>query len=1146
MSAPFNAETQTQTENKLEASKKLPGKFETIANLASSALHSAAYEAIQQPLSSIGQFIDKAKPDYHAAERLQFIAPVKQAQFGSAEWHADQLGAAAGQMVPFLASRYMVKPLFAEGAMLSGTKFLTKASPLRFSVAEAAASGFVAQTVFHPVESNDNFWSQKLVDGTKGAATMATLTATTHGLQFLSETELASKYKVASFFKNPIASGVIAGAPAGVLGAEMESIQHDKKFASLSDITKSVYSMSMIGGTFGAIASGAQAREIQSHDTASHETQSSKVIAAAELAPEPALGAKPEPKIAEQGVLNFGEGFDLTEKLSNPPIERIVTLPEPPAGRENAGELQQLELKFPEPLTPVGKKAYELLLHLEGLPKEENAKIVEDKYPITVKEAQAIHILLDEWIPGAQRLYNQIANRGNLAHSMAYDAWVNSSLSKVKMDLPRFYERALIKTHPDNDPADRNKFIGQYLEKPLGMDSREEVDAFLNAWKRTNPLTRWLDYSGDVHCPALLQMVRWGHLDEIPNDAIKPIAEHYRIYEEPFTAETDVKALIAAAPGWSASPFVPVDVATRLAEMPPGKRLAADAALIATKEELGESETASKDLFVGEKGQAARDAFFKHLDVISELSPRAILKKTKWEDSLPLAVDVLHGDSISPEHKVALLQGLASFKRAPQILASMDVPTFIEAYDRLMTDNPVKDDYSKESRYFDWQARSAIILATVFKKNWSGWLDSQQKLGRDNFDSTTWMHANEPVQFKGLGQFLMQHGKKPITQLEKISDSWKDIKENGKVDDYKEALRIGLLSKYKEINDTAFAAEASRWNVPADKYAGYEKRYLASKDLPSPFPLDEKWSVGGLTGRFIPRDDPRGLFLGDHTNCCQHPGGNGESSAWYGQENPKSGFFVVEDADGEVVAQSWTVVTDDGGLLFDNVEAKGLEKRQGTVQQIYQDAATALKSRFHTVTMGTENSDLNLNSFPDAGYLTQKLPVEFSGYTDAKRQVLLASNETMIPVPFERPMLRGALNLDKFAMSEISKQRFPVDWQALPWEPATRGLVLDHKTDGVLGYALFEPANRYVSDIAVKPGLHPRYGHNLTTSLFRNLRAIGGDWTADARDSTSYRMLQRAAKRGYVKIISDTVDDEPMGTEQMHHVVFNVDRDPGQ
>jgi hypothetical protein len=57
MAAQNQAETQPQTENKLDASKKPAGKFETIANLASSALHAAAYEGVQQSLVSVNTSI---------------------------------------------------------------------------------------------------------------------------------------------------------------------------------------------------------------------------------------------------------------------------------------------------------------------------------------------------------------------------------------------------------------------------------------------------------------------------------------------------------------------------------------------------------------------------------------------------------------------------------------------------------------------------------------------------------------------------------------------------------------------------------------------------------------------------------------------------------------------------------------------------------------------------------------------------------------------------------------------------------------------------------------------------------------------------------------------------------------------------------
>ncbi|MFX4369979.1 hypothetical protein ABTA37_19815, partial [Acinetobacter baumannii] len=83
--------------------------------------------------------------------------------------------------------------------------------------------------------------------------------------------------------------------------------------------------------------------------------------------------------------------------------------------------------------------------------------------------------------------------------------------------------------------------------------------------------------------------------------------------------------------------------------------------------------------------------------------------------------------------------------------------------------------------------------------------------------------------------------------------------------------------------------------MAAADYPKHEQRFLDSLDTPSPFPLEKSWNVENLTGRFLPRSDPRGLFLGEHTHCCQHPGEAGSACAWFGQENARSGFFVVEN-----------------------------------------------------------------------------------------------------------------------------------------------------------------------------------------------------------------------------------------------------------
>lgn len=83
-------------------------------------------------------------------------------------------------------------------------------------------------------------------------------------------------------------------------------------------------------------------------------------------------------------------------------------------------------------------------------------------------------------------------------------------------------------------------------------------------------------------------------------------------------------------------------------------------------------------------------------------------------------------------------------------------------------------------------------------------------------------------------------------------------------------------------------------------------------------------SEGEVKYRFIEKDDPLGLVLGNLTNCCQRIGGVGESCVEVGQTNPNSGFIVIE-CNGEVVAQSWVWYDDkSGAIALDNIEVPGI------------------------------------------------------------------------------------------------------------------------------------------------------------------------------------------------------------------------------
>lgn len=434
----------------------------------------------------------------------------------------------------------------------------------------------------------------------------------------------------------------------------------------------------------------------------------------------------------------------------------------------------------------------------------------------------------------------------------------------------------------------------------------------------------------------------------------------------------------------------------------------------------------------------------------------------------------------------------------------------------------------------------ALGLALTFKGGSQQWLNTQRALGRTDHDAVYWLPNKNPQELIGLGQVLMSKSFKQTNRHEMLANRWAEVPEDIRKQGYDSSVEFLKQQTYENIKSPPFASEAAEWGISKENYAKYEARFVASQNIPMPFPVNKSWSDGGLTGRFIPRSDARGLFLGQHTNSCQHPDGAAQTSAWYGQESPKSGFFVVENKNGEIVAESWAWISDKGGLTFDNVEAKGIGKRDQSVRNIYKSAADYLSNTYHTITMGTGHSDLDVGKFAAAGDKTQNLPSDYSGYTDATGQVLLAYNpavELKAALP-ERIKVRGAVLTDKDALEAIAKEVYPKDWQFIQIEPETRGLVLE-KDNNVVGYALYEPESRYVSDLAVKPGTKPSETYRLLSPLFKVMSEHPGSWAADCRESTSYQFIKALEKRGRIKITEDQVNGY-IGGEPRRHVVFDI------
>lgn len=197
----------------------------------------------------------------------------------------------------------------------------------------------------------------------------------------------------------------------------------------------------------------------------------------------------------------------------------------------------------------------------------------------------------------------------------------------------------------------------------------------------------------------------------------------------------------------------------------------------------------------------------------------------------------------------------------------------------------------------------------------------------------------------GLPDYLLRYRRSKTEYLKLIANGWPRLSDEQRrlsppkiVNEHWESL---CDSFYPQAKSPPLARQALFAGVSPRDYQGIEERWLKSLCVPRAFSYLDV-NLEGLTARFLDRDDPIGLFLGHHTNCCQYPGACADSSAWNGQEDPAGGFLVVKNEKGEVLAQSWTW-RNEAGVCFDSIESKGLiDEQKGRVSRIYLEVARML------------------------------------------------------------------------------------------------------------------------------------------------------------------------------------------------------------
>lgn len=227
-------------------------------SLVGEGVHSALYSAVQSPVSGVAQLIDKTTGT-NLMPSVQIIDAPSHAEFGSAKWHAQTIGGAAGMIAPFMLARSGSKAVLgraglayeASSLVAPTANMITRARQL--AVLESATAGFVFDSVMKPVEDGEgNFWAARLKHGTVGALTFGGLTASSIGFKSAASS-LLKEGAVKNVLESNISNAIVSGVPAGVINAEASSLLFHGKLATGRELGESVYTMAVAGGALSAL-----------------------------------------------------------------------------------------------------------------------------------------------------------------------------------------------------------------------------------------------------------------------------------------------------------------------------------------------------------------------------------------------------------------------------------------------------------------------------------------------------------------------------------------------------------------------------------------------------------------------------------------------------------------------------------------------------------------------------------------------------------------------------------------------------------------------------------------------------------------------------------------------------------------------------
>lgn len=234
-------------------------------DLVGEAGYTALYQGLQAPVKSLGQIADKALNSANIktniADAVDVMPAPEHEKFGTARWHAQQIGGGLGMIAPFVATKGLLAKSglsFAaktEAGVLASSRLMSVANA--GLIADGAAAGFAYDFLLRPVEQQDmnKFWETRTKHGITGAATFGTLTAGSVGLRHLTRplagaiAEAPGAVKVA----NDVLHGALPGVPAGLVNADVNARLTQGRWATNQERFEGMYTMTFAGGALGGM-----------------------------------------------------------------------------------------------------------------------------------------------------------------------------------------------------------------------------------------------------------------------------------------------------------------------------------------------------------------------------------------------------------------------------------------------------------------------------------------------------------------------------------------------------------------------------------------------------------------------------------------------------------------------------------------------------------------------------------------------------------------------------------------------------------------------------------------------------------------------------------------------------------------------------